>query len=51
MKFSENWLRQLVDIKADRDTLVHRLTMSGLEVEGVEPIGAALDGVRRILTS
>jgi phenylalanyl-tRNA synthetase beta chain len=45
MKFSENWLRQLVDIKADRDTLVHRLTMSGLEVEGVEPIGAALDGV------
>ena len=45
MKFSENWLRQLVDINADRDTLVHRLTMSGLEVEGVEPLGAALDGV------
>ena len=45
MKFSENWLRQLVDIKADRDALVHRLTMSGLEVEGVEPVGAALDGV------
>ncbi|HEY6893976.1 MAG TPA: phenylalanine--tRNA ligase subunit beta, partial [Rhodanobacteraceae bacterium] len=45
MKFSENWLRQLVDIKADRDTLVHRLTMSGLEVEGIEPLGAALDGV------
>jgi len=45
MKFSENWLRQLVDIDADRDTLVHRLTMSGLEVEGVEPLGAALDGV------
>ena len=45
MKFSDNWLRQLVDIKADRDALVHRLTMSGLEVEGVEPVGAALDGV------
>ncbi len=45
MKFSENWLRSLVDIAADRDTLVHRLTMSGLEVEGVEPLGAALDGV------
>ena len=45
MKFSENWLRSLVDIKADRDTLVHRLTMAGLEVEGVEPLGAALDGV------
>ena len=45
MKFSENWLRALVDIAADRDALVHRLTMSGLEVEGVEPLGAALDGV------
>jgi len=45
MKFSENWLRSLVDIAADRDTLVHRLTMAGLEVEGVEPVGAALDGV------
>ena len=36
MKFSENWLRSLVDIAADRDALVHRLTMSGLEVEGVD---------------
>ena len=45
MKFSENWLRSLVDIPVDRDALVHRLTMSGLEVEGVEPIGAALDGI------
>ena len=45
MKFSENWLRELVDIPVDRDTLTHRLTMAGLEVEGVEPIGAALDGV------
>ncbi len=45
MKFSENWLRSLVDIGADRDSLVHRLTMSGLEVEGVEAVGAALDGV------
>ena len=45
MKFSENWLRQLVDIKADHDTLVHRLTMSGLEVEGVEPVGTSLDGI------
>jgi phenylalanyl-tRNA synthetase beta chain len=45
MKFSENWLRSLVDIAADGDTLVHRLTMAGLEVEGVEPVGASLDGV------
>jgi len=45
MKFSETWLRSLVDIKVDRDTLAHKLTMAGLEVEGVEPIGAALDGI------
>ena len=45
MKFSENWLRELVDIPVDRDALMHRLTMAGLEVEGVEPLGAALDGV------
>ena len=45
MKFSENWLRELVDIPVDRDALMHRLTMAGLEVEGVEPLGMALDGV------
>jgi phenylalanyl-tRNA synthetase beta chain len=45
MKFSENWLRELVDIPVDRDTLTHRLTMAGLEVESVEPVGAALDGI------
>ncbi|GAA0721175.1 phenylalanine--tRNA ligase subunit beta [Dokdonella soli] len=45
MKFSENWLRELVDIPPDRDALMHRLTMAGLEVEGVEPIGGALAGV------
>ncbi|MEO6690337.1 MAG: phenylalanine--tRNA ligase subunit beta [Dokdonella sp.] len=45
MKFSENWLRELVDIPVDSDALMHRLTMAGLEVEGVEPLGAALDGV------
>ncbi|HEX5960693.1 MAG TPA: phenylalanine--tRNA ligase subunit beta [Rhodanobacteraceae bacterium] len=45
MKFSESWLRSLVDIRADRDALVKRLTMSGLEVAGVDTIGAALEGV------
>lgn len=45
MKFSENWLRSLVDIDADSATLAQRLTLSGLEVASVEPIGAALDGV------
>ena len=45
MKFSENWLRNLVDIPVGRDELVQRLTMSGLEVEDVEVLGGALDGV------
>ena len=45
MKFSENWLRELVDIQADRDTLARALTMAGLEVEDVTPLGESLDGV------
>ncbi|HSX59542.1 MAG TPA: phenylalanine--tRNA ligase subunit beta [Tahibacter sp.] len=45
MKFSENWLRSLVDPAADRAELCHRLTMAGLEVEGVEVLGEGLDGV------
>src|SRR5579875_3093018 len=32
MKFSENWLRALVEIPADRAALTKRLTMCGLEV-------------------
>lgn len=45
MKFSENWLRSLVDLKAPRDELAHRLTMAGLEVEGIEAYDASLAGV------
>ncbi len=45
MKFSENWLRELVAIKVGRDELCHGLTMAGLEVEGIEGVGAALTGV------
>ncbi len=45
MKFSENWLRSLVPIEVDRAALCHRLTMAGLEVEGVEALGEGLGGV------
>lgn len=45
MKFSENWLRELVDIKADRAALAHALTMAGLEVEELTPLGESLGGV------
>ena len=45
MKFSENWLRELVDIQADRAELAHALTMAGLEVEELTPLGDGLAGV------
>jgi len=45
MKFSENWLRELVEVKADRASLAHALTMAGLEVEELTPLGEGLDGV------
>jgi phenylalanyl-tRNA synthetase beta chain len=45
MKFSENWLRELVEIKADRAALAHALTMAGLEVEELTPLGESLNGV------
>lgn len=45
MKFSENWLRELVEIKADRTELAHALTMAGLEVEELTLLGDGLDGV------
>lgn len=45
MKFSENWLRELVEIRADRAQLTHALTMAGLEVEELTALGEGLDGV------
>jgi phenylalanyl-tRNA synthetase beta chain len=45
MKFPESWLREHVKVGGSRDELAARLTAIGLEVEGVEVLGAALDGV------
>src|SRR5690606_25602289 len=45
MKFPENWLRELVPLDASREELIHRLTMSGLEVEEVTPLGEGLEGI------
>ena len=45
MKFSENWLRSRVPLEVDHDVLCERLDMIGHEVEGVERIGVALDGI------
>ncbi len=46
MKFPESWLREQLALEhVGRDQLDARLTAIGLEVEGVEVIGAGLQGV------
>ncbi len=45
MIVTTNWLREFVDFEDDAAELAHRLTMAGLEVESVEPIGHDLDSV------
>lgn len=40
MIVSWNWLTEYVDLKMSHDDLVDRLTMSGLNHEGTEPMGA-----------
>ena len=43
MKFSEAWLREWVDPNMSTETLVHELTMAGLEVDGFEPVAPKID--------
>jgi phenylalanyl-tRNA synthetase beta chain len=45
MKFSESWLRTLVDPQLTSEELSHLLTMAGLEVEALEPVAPAFDKV------
>ncbi len=45
MKFSERWLRSLVDPPLDSAALCDRLTMGGLEVEASEPAAPPFSGV------
>src|SRR5690554_1667392 len=45
MKFSEQWLRTLVNPQVGRDELVARLSMAGLEVDAVEPVAGEFSGV------
>jgi phenylalanyl-tRNA synthetase beta chain len=52
MKVTINWLKQYVDFNWSPEELTERLTMLGLEVEGVQKISGAFDGivVAQILT-
>ncbi|HZG21258.1 MAG TPA: phenylalanine--tRNA ligase subunit beta [Herbaspirillum sp.] len=45
MQFSENWLRTMVNPTMTSDELSHLLTMSGLEVEEVEPVAPPFTNV------
>jgi len=45
MKFSEKWLREFVNPDVDTESLMHQLTMAGLEVDGIEPACPEFDGL------
>lgn len=45
MKFSEKWLRELVNPEADTQGIVDQITMAGLEVDEVEPAAKDFSGV------
>ncbi|HZO27674.1 MAG TPA: phenylalanine--tRNA ligase subunit beta [Chloroflexota bacterium] len=45
MKVALSWLRELVDITLPLDELVHRLNMSGTEVEDIVEVGKEWEGI------
>ena len=45
MKFSEQWLREWVNPEISTEELAEQLTMAGLEVDAIEPVAPAFEGV------
>ena len=45
MKITYNWLKQYVSFDWSPEELAERLTMIGLEVEGVENVSGGFDGI------
>ncbi|MCP5468170.1 MAG: phenylalanine--tRNA ligase subunit beta [Deltaproteobacteria bacterium] len=45
MKISLNWIREWIKIDASAEEIAEKLSMSGLEVEALEKLGAGLDQV------
>src|SRR5438105_4759372 len=45
MKVSYNWLKQYADFDWTPAALADRLTMAGMEVERLEQVGAAFEGI------
>src|SRR5258706_8748266 len=45
MKVTLNWLKQYTDFDWSPDVLAERLTMLGIEVEGIEKISGSFEGI------
>ena len=45
MKISRQWLAEWVTLPSDPEALAERLTMAGLEVDGIEPVAPPLPGI------
>ncbi|WP_017430436.1 phenylalanine--tRNA ligase subunit beta [Vreelandella jeotgali] len=45
MKFSEQWLREWVSPQLDTQALADQVTMAGLEIDAIDPVAGAFDGV------
>ncbi len=45
MRISEAWLREIVNPDIDPSTLVHQLTMAGLEIDSIQPVAADFNRV------
>jgi phenylalanyl-tRNA synthetase beta chain len=45
MRFSENWLRELITLPVAHDRLLEQFNLSGLEVDACEPAAPAFTGV------
>ena len=45
MIFSEEWLKEWIDPQMSVENLVGRLTMAGLEVDGVSPVAYSFNGI------
>ena len=45
MKFSESWLREIIDLNLSSDELSHKLTMIGHELDGVSKDGLSIEGI------
>jgi phenylalanyl-tRNA synthetase beta chain len=49
MKISLNWLKDYIEIKESPEEIAHMLTMTGLEVEGIETVESVKGGLKGVV--